>query len=223
MNKKKIFVLALAVCLIGILSVGTLAWFTAEDRAENKFLIAGSEDDEPNDIFSVDVWEVIDENGTKVGVGPDVIATKTYEDILPGDKWVKEPHIENTGAYDQYIRVTVTLSDLSAWEAAGLVDIDAEEVFVGFDATMWENVTRTEDAAADTITYVLYYADKLAVGADITVFTHIAIPTSLTAAQAVAFDDDGEAGFDIDVYAEAVQTRNVGDTALEAFTTVGLA
>ena len=57
MTKKKVFVIALAICLVAIISMGTLAWFNAQDAVTNDFMIADSDDDTPNEIFSVDVWE----------------------------------------------------------------------------------------------------------------------------------------------------------------------
>ena len=59
LTKKKVFVAALAVCLVAILSMGSLAWFSAQDEVDNKFMIATSEDLDPDDIFSVNVWESI--------------------------------------------------------------------------------------------------------------------------------------------------------------------
>ena len=55
-TKKKVLTVAIAVCLIAIISLSTLAWFNAADDAQNNFYIANSEDD-ADEIFSVDVWE----------------------------------------------------------------------------------------------------------------------------------------------------------------------
>ena len=55
LNKKKVLVLALAVCLIATLSIGTLAWFSAEDEIKNDFLFATDDEGKPD--FSVDVTE----------------------------------------------------------------------------------------------------------------------------------------------------------------------
>ena len=60
MTKKKVFVTALAVCLVAILSMGSLAWFSAQDSVTNNFHIADSADNNPDDIFSVDVYEKYD-------------------------------------------------------------------------------------------------------------------------------------------------------------------
>ena len=209
-TKKKIFVIALAICLIATISMGTLAWFSASDSITNDFYIADSGDhtDDPDAIFSVAVWEKTpDSNEDTDGY--------EYTKILPGTVLTKEPHVENTGYYSQYIRAVVTISDAAAWIAA--VDgIDMAEVFLGFDESKWTNISKERDTAADTLTYVLYYDGILESGKDITLFEQVKIPESLTVEQAAAF----AGGFSITVKAQAVQTENVGANAIEAFDTV---
>lgn len=220
LNKKKVFVTALAVSLVAILSMGSIAWFSASDKVVNEFYVADSEDDTPEEIFSVDVWEYTEDSPTeKVPTGD------TYEDILPGDVLKKEPHVANTGHYDQYIRVIVEISDATAWINAVGMDIDMSEVFVGFDETQWNNISKSIEGETDTITYVLYYNQKLESGKDVILFTDVKIPESLTQQQAAEF----EGGFTINVKAQAVQTENVvpegtvsPNEAFEAFKTVGM-
>jgi len=212
LNRKKVLVVALAVCLVAIISMGSLAYFTAGDEVTNTFLVAGSDNQDKDEIFSIDVFEKTpDDTEDQDGY--------EYEDILPGDELVKEPHVKNTGSYDQYVRVIVTISDATAWINAMGIDFAIEEVFTGYDATMWAKIDKMIEGEPDTITYVLYYADTLAPDAEITLFDHVVIPTSLTQEQAAAF----AGGFDITVKAQAVQTANVGDNAYDAFQTVGLA
>ena len=218
-TKKKVFVLALAACLIAVASLGTLAWFSDSDSVTNNFYVADSDDDTADEIFSVDVWENTpdgdeDQDGFE------------YDDILPGDVLEKEPHVQNTGYYAQYVRVIVTISDAQAWINALGSNFDASQLFVGFDATMWDadhiwnNLVEAEDiTAVEEIIFVLYYNDVLESGDDFTVFTDVKIPESLTQEQAAAFGVDG---FSINVKAQAVQTENVGDSAFEAFQTVGM-
>lgn len=228
-NKKKVFVAALAICLVAILSMGSLAWFSAQDSVKNEFFIAASDDLDKDDIFSVDVMERVDRD--KDGVYDATLSSPEgfdYKDVLPGDKLVKEPFVRNTGYYDQYIRVTVTISDATAWINALGLDFAIENVFAGYDASKWSNISKAIEGETDTITYVLYYTGILD-GADtandavsgtanqVTLFTHVNIPQSLTQAQAAAFEGD----FSIDIKAEAVQTENVGANAYEAFATVG--
>lgn len=229
-TKKKVFVVALVVCLLATISMGTLAWFSAQDSVENKFYVADSDDDTANEIFSVDVKET-----TPDGSGDD--DGYEYTDILPGDTLTKEPHVINTGYYDQYVRVTVTISDAQAWVDALGANFDVTSVFEGFDATMWTHVWNNMNGATTVpqdIVYVLYYNGILdgsdtendttsGTISDITVFTGINIPTALDQADVAAFGGN----FTIDVKAEAVQTENVvpagtaaADAAWAAFQTV---
>lgn len=213
LTKKKVFALALAVCLIAILSMGSLAWFTDDDSVTNEFLIAGSEDQNPDDVFSIDVWET-DEPGSEDKIQDGI----EYPAILPGDDLYKEVNVENTGAYSQYVRVIVTVSDAHIWQALiGETFVPLNEIATDLSAdfTTW---SITFDEAADTLTYVLYYDDVLAVDQVVTLFTNVAIPEALDRAQAAEMDG----GFLLSVVAEAVQTENVGDTAPAAFAAVNM-
>ena len=219
LTKKKVFVAALALCLVAIISVGTLAWFSAQDEVTNKFMIADSDDDTPDEIFSVDVWENTPD-GEKDQDGYE------YTDILPGDTLKKEARVENTGYYDQYVRVTVTISDAQAWIAALGADFNVADVFDGFVAADWNHIWNNMNGATtipENFVYVMYYKNIVKPGDVINVFNNVKIPTSLTREEAVAFGGN----FDITVKAEAVQTENVvpegtaaADAAWAAFKTV---
>ena len=219
LTKKKVFVSALAICLIAIISMGTLAWFSAQDEVTNKFMIADSDDDTPDEIFSVDVWENTPD-GEKDQDGYE------YTDILPGDTLKKEARVENTGHYDQYVRVTVTISDAQAWIAALGADFNVADVFGGFVAADWNHIWNNMNGATtipENFVYVMYYKNIVKPGDVINVFNNVKIPTSLTREEAVAFGGN----FDITVKAEAVQTENVvpegtaaADAAWAAFKTV---
>ena len=95
MNKKKIFIVALAVCLVSILTLGTLAWFTAEDTVTNNFYV-GDTDTGADEVFGIDLWENRDTNGdgdyNEVGDAEKANGL-TYETILPGEILSKEPHL----------------------------------------------------------------------------------------------------------------------------------
>lgn len=219
LNKKKVFALALAVCLIATLSLGSLAWFTDSDSVANEFFVAGSEDQNPDDVFSVDVWE---DSTPADAVGEGKIQDGIqYRDILPGDDLYKEVNIENTGAYAQYIRATVTVTDAHVWQKIN------DEIYVPLNKIAddlnpaFATYRIVYDAKLDTLTYILYYNDILPFeGNDIvTLFTNIHIPETMDREQAAQM----AGGFDIKVVAEAVQTKNVGVNAVEAFKTVGMA
>ena len=231
MTKKRVFAVALAVCLLAILSSGTLAWFNAQDDVTNQFYIASSDDTNPEDIFSIDVKENTPESdGDQDGY--------EYKDILPGDVLKKEVIVENTGYYDQYARVTVVVSDAAAWMDALKTNGKApklEQIVEGYDpnSNIWTD-TSVEITADDTLVYTLYYRNILLGAQDsiydnggvhaasVTVFTAVKIPTSLTVEQAAAF----QTNFQITVKAEAVQTENLGldrtqgDGAKEEFAVV---
>ena len=212
MNKTKVFTLALAVCMIAILSMGSLAWFTDSDEVDNNFLIAGSEDSNPDDIFSVNVWEQKDTNGDgDFNEAEDVEYAEnglTYNDILPGDVLSKIAHVSNTGSYDQYIRVTVKINNADIWAAClgnNFNDATLRAMFGGFDLDSWGEVTTA--VVNNEIVIVMYYNDILAVGGDVVVFDSVNIPNELTREQAAAM---GANGFSIKVTADAVQTENLG-------------
>lgn len=220
MNKKKITLAAIAICLIAILSMSTLAWFTANDRVTNKFYIANSEDD-PDEIFSVDVWEDDDEDDTNETDADKIHDGIKYDDILPGDTRYKEVHVENTGYYDQYIRATVTVSGASVWQDVYGMYVVPLEMFADITGQNRAAIAKTVayyDAGNDTFVYELYYADAIAADAEIIVFENIKIDERLDRFQAA--DLSGE--FYINVVADAIQTANLSADVYEAFKTVGL-
>ena len=226
MTKKKVFVAALAICLIAILSMGSLAWFSAQDSVTNNFYVADSTDNDPDDIFSVDVYEKYDSD--EDGAPEEYQRGISYNDILPGDKLDKDAIVKNTGHYDQYIRVIITISDKAVFKSivestgADFDTYDVRQHFVGFDSSKWDLVNSTMDNSGESIQYVLYFNDVLKSGDSFSVFTGVEIPEDMTQEHASHFDDDGVWGFTIDVKAQAVQTDNVGDSAAEAFATVGM-
>lgn len=217
-TKKKLFVVAVAVCLIAILSFTTLAWFSDADSVTNEFWIADSES-KPDEIFSVDVWEPVDENGdgdiTEDEKDQDGLK---YEDILPGGVYPKAPTVENTGAYDQFVRVHVTVTNADAWIAALGNGYDLGTMFEGHDETKW---TRYEVGKYENNTYTMtfYLNEILAPDATAVLFTAVKIPSELTQNDMVFIGG----GFELTIVAEAVQTENLGDgvdTAYEAFQVV---
>ena len=218
LSKTKVVALALAVCLIAIMSMGSLAWFTDDDSVTNDFLIAGSEDQNPDDVFSIDVWEdkdLLDNGEEKIQTGI------TYDAILPGDDLYKEVNIENTGAYEQYVRAIVTVSDAHIWQQLhGETYVPLNKIATDLN-TKFETWSIEYNADKDELTYVLYFSEILpAEGQDIaTLFTNIAIPEAMDRYQAAEM----AGGFVINVKADAVQTKNVGTKASEAFATVGMA
>ncbi len=219
MTKKKVFVAALAVSLVAIISMGTLAWFNASDTATNNFFVTNSEDG-ANAIFSVDVTE----NVADPGEDPKPVNGYDFKDILPGDKLVKQPFVTNKGSYDQFIRVTVTISDYKAFNAALGEEYPIASLFGGlnwgYQGAQLVLDSHTEDRANDELVFVFYVDEIVSPGESVRLFDKVLIPYQLE--QADVANSSLKDGFSIDIYAEAVQTENVG-TKLEDLPTANAA
>lgn len=212
LNKKKVFVAALAVCLVAILSMGTLAWFNADDEVTNNFHVAVNGD--PNSPeFDVTVTET---TGSE------------YWEVLPGSVISKDPTVTNTGDYDQWIRVTVTMTKANCWQqyagpltftnifkGATYASVSEMATATGAD---WFYVTDTVgyDAQGNAVWY-LYLNQKLVPNATAKVFDKVIIDGDFTLDEVQAFNSE----FSITVKAEALQADNTGDNAKAAFEAVG--
>ncbi len=220
LTKKKVLVVSLAVCLIAILSFGTLAWFNASDEVTNKFMVTDSTDD-PDEIFSVDIYETaVEEDGVTTkdddndGV-PDVTETNVYDDIVPEKIYKKDPTVKNTGKYDQWIRVKVTLNDAADWtDLFTTKGLELSDVFLGYDETVWSRYDApVMDQVADTLTYTFYLDNKLEPGQTVTLFENVQFP----GANFDQFDFARVPEFELKLVAEAIQADANGSTAVEGF------
>ena len=224
-NKKKVFVSALAISLIAILSFSTLAWFKDSDFVENDFMITDSEQvTDPDDVFSINIYETaVDEDGNvlKDNAGNDLITEtgNTYDNIAPGDVLKKDPTIVNTGLYDQWVRVKVTVTNASAWLA--LVNkynlVLERDLFTEFDNDAWQSEGAATPDANDEITFTYYLKDVLPAGDSITMFTNVTIPSSFNQEDMASIKD-----FSLKLVAEACQVENTKDNAFDAFEFVGM-
>ena len=206
MNKKKLVSLALVVIMIATLSFSTLAWFTDDDSAENKFTVAGADQNDPDKIFSVDVKENVDGE-------EEPVEDWDFEEILPGDKFKKEAFITNTGSYEQYIRVVMTVTDWALIE--DLVTINMDDAF----NSNWEirNARVANDVLVDNansdisddgdLVVTMYLNKKLQPGETVDIMDYVQISTEATQQDFAnaAFAD----GFQITFDADAAQTENI--------------
>lgn len=234
MSKKKLLSLALVVIMIAILSFSTLAWFNDSKSVTNEFYVADSDQDGKPD-FSVDVIEsTTDENGEKPGT-PNADGGFSYDKLLPGDTLSKIVWTENTGDYDQWIRINITISDWSVWEKAIIKALKADGVtgigniainnyvyttlLEGFDRDLYlSKGYRNDDTVNNSTTYTLYYKEILKPDDAFQVMQNIKIPTVLEQ-EDMDFDTDG---FTVSVKAEAVQVANLKATSsVAAFEEVG--
>lgn len=221
--KKKIVSLALAVCLLAIAAVGTLAYFTDKDSAKNVITMG-----------NVDI--TLDEAQVEQGDDGEYTATavrvqeNTYENVYPGQALPKDPTVHNKGSMGAYVRVKVafpvkgdnaqkSFSDVGSLFAIGATDFvfgkletyNLPALFKGFDASKW-TVEQTAYntpffGTPDTILELTFtYKDVLAPGADAVLFTGVNI------------NPDVETSLDVtmDITAEAIQAQGF-NTPTEAF------
>ena len=210
--KRKLLIVAAAVCVIALLSVGTLALFSDSDSVTNKFMISSYKEDDdpvkPDEVFSVIVYET-DKDGETTETG------RTYGDIVPSGEYDKDPTVKNTGRYAQYIRVMVTVSNAKNWQAACARHeiTDLTTIFGGFVEADWTRVDEPAyDAEKDELTYTYYYNGILEPGEAVTLFKTVTIPSAFDQVDMAALDY-----FELSVAADAIQSANTGDNAVEAF------
>ena len=217
--KKRTFILAVIICMIAIIGFGSLAYFQSTKSMTNYFAVAGIEDPtdpsetiNPEDLFSIklDETDITKDDNSRTTSG------NTYTGILPGDTLVKDPTVTNTGKYEAWVRVKVTVTDAADWMAVcakhNITDLSA--IFNGFDATKWDRETSEDviDTTNNTITYTYYYKTTVAVNGTATLFTSVTIPASFDVEDMAALST-----FQLTIVGEAIQAANTGDTAQEAF------
>lgn len=197
MSRRKILVLAVALCMTAILAIGgTLAYFTDQDAATNTFTMGSG--------VSIDLFEH-NADGKEV----DQLA---YADVVPGVAYAKDPTVRNDGRTEAWIRVNVTLTNYPIFKAAakeyGVTDLST--IFGGHDGSKWTRAGIAE--GTDSITYSYYYNASVAPGAStVPLFTSVKIPGAFTGE-----DLKGLSSFEIRVTADAIQ-KEPFTSAAEAF------
>lgn len=199
-TKRNMLIAMVAICLIAITAFGTLAFFTADGSVSNKFMVADSENVNPDEIFSIKVSE------TDPATGKETTTGVTYKEVIPGAQLAKDPTVTNTGMYDQWVRVTVTIDKLDAWKASAEGKVPA--LYTVNDG--WTLASTTEVGKTEVRTY--YLNTKLEAENSSTLFNEVNMPLSLTKEDMAALS-----GFTINVKAEAIQADNTEDTAKATF------
>ena len=217
--KKRTFTVALLICLVAIIGFSSLAYFQSSKSVTNFFAVAGIEDPtdptetiDPKDLFSIKLEETdITDTDKKTEDG------NTYTGILPGDTLTKDPTVTNTGKYDAWVRVKVTVTDAADWQAVCIKHniTDLTTIFNGYEADKWDREIDEDvaDTKNNTITYTYYYKAKLAPGAAATLFESVTIPNVFDIQDMAALST-----FQLQITGEAIQAANTGETAQEAFT-----
>lgn len=215
--KKRTFIVALIICMVAIIGIGSLAYFQASKNLTNYFAVAGVPNPtdptatiDPTALFSIKLEEtdITKNDNTKTETG------NTYTDILPGDTLKKDPTVTNTGKYDAWVRVKVTVTDAADWKAAcdkhGITDLAT--IFNGFDAELWDREIKEDVEKDNTITYTYYYRTKVAPDGTAKLFDSVTIPKQLDVEDMASL-----ATFQLKITGEAIQADNTGETAQEAF------
>jgi len=104
--KKKVLMLTSVVLVLGLASLGIMAYLTDQESKTNVFTVGDIDitlEEEVDVIGEGEVDDVTDNDGNITGAA--------YSGIMPGDKLQKEVTVENTGSNDAYVRVIVTLNN----------------------------------------------------------------------------------------------------------------
>ena len=186
--KKKIFVVALAVCLLAVSIVGSsMAYFTDTEQYTNVFT-AGK----------VDITLTVAGNGTDAN-------------IYPGQTISKNATITNVGSEDAYVAAIIKLTDtdgnlLSVVNKAGSdnnIPVAIEKFLTKLGADGYMKSIVVESGA---ITIYLIKDEKLVANSNGSmIFENIVIPTDWNHNEVNAFKD-----VTIDIKAYATQTKGTG-------------
>ncbi|AGC68317.1 hypothetical protein Cst_c13260 [Thermoclostridium stercorarium subsp. stercorarium DSM 8532] len=129
MKKKTLLImLSIAVC-VALIGGATMAWFTNESEATDAVFIAGTVNIKAN--------------------GATILGKKNYNNITPGDCFIVEYDIENTGTTDVELR---TILDLS-WNN----DLELDNVFIiPHPTTNWVLYQPEDETGPEHPVYVYY-------------------------------------------------------------------
>lgn len=144
------------------------------------------------------------ENGFSIDV---THHSSLYENVLPGDLLQDSPSVCNTGAREQYVRVTITVSDLEAFQSGLGTDWSVQELFAdpnwGEDSVFSLDSVRQEGENA----VLILYANRLvAPGETVVLYQGVSFPAEATATMLASTTLSD--GFTVYVLAEAVYTSD---------------
>ena len=117
--KRRAFAAALIVICLAISAIGTLAYYTAEERAHNVITTGGVE---------IEVHEWADEEKTEP------FPEDGVDDVTPGLEVTKIVEVENTGASSAWIRV---LLEMTVTAADGETELSADPVELDYNTEKW--------------------------------------------------------------------------------------
>ena len=178
--KKRMLTAALALCCLAVLATGTLAYFTAEETAQN-VITMGS--------LKMELVELNEEGKPWTNV----------ENIVPGMEVTKEAFVKNTGTVYFYTRVKITKTFVPA-QGEEKPELNTKLVRLDINEKYWE-------PGNDGF---YYYKKPVAPGEETKpLFTTVTFSTKMG-------NEYQNVKVIIDLDAQAVQSRNNGDSATKA-------
>ena len=149
-TKKALLFILSAAFLTSTTVMGTLAWLTDRETVTNTMTI-GKVD------ITVDEAKV-ELNGTLIP-GAERVNANQYH-LIPGKTYVKDPTLTVAGESEAaYVRMLVTFNCKSQLDAIFDPGVDLTTIFNGYDASKWSLENKTEDTAANTVTYEFRYRE----------------------------------------------------------------
>lgn len=214
MTKRKLMLVALSLCMVAILAMGsTLAYLT--DEAFNKNVIIVGNIDISLDEAPVSKGEEGTENEDKwiADENADRVTENTYEHVYPGVVVPKDPTVHNNGINDAYVRVVVDIPN-----GQNILPYYGDTMEAAFLALInntlgegWEITAEINDTEGTGYSFVITYNERLASGESTPpVFEEIYIYSGWDNDEVTAL---GLGNWTIDIRAEAIQAEgfeNVG-------------
>lgn len=219
--KKKIVSLALAVCLLAIAAVGTLAYFTDKTVTKDNTFTVGKVD-----IDLTETSEADEDAGILPGVKTD--DGFKYDNVVPGSKYAKEPVITvEKDSQDAHVFAVLTISNYAELmnmvnkanelKEANIVTTELNKTFLfgtenGLDKGTLMGGKMNDDGSLS----LLYYFGVKSAEESITLFEGVQIPAGLDKSLS-----EITSAVDLSVTAYAIQEENVANAA-DAAAALGL-
>ena len=195
-RSKALLLTLCAVLLVAASVLGTMAYLTSTDEVVNTFTVGN---------VQIKLDEAEAKADGSLAPNADRVKANSYK-LLPGHTYSKDPMVTVLkGSEASYIKMTVTISNASQLDAIFAPSgADMTSIFNGYNSTNWIYKGNTEDADANTRTYVFWYKETVAAPtADVALdalFDSITVPGSITNDQLKTIE-----GMTIPVNAYAIQ------------------
>ena len=179
-SKKKIFALALSVCVVVLSIAGSsIAYFTDTEKFTNTFTagnveITLSEAQVKND----GVGNLVEDDSKDRIVANEAPQTQAYGAVFPGQSIYKDPKITNTGSENAYIGAVITITnDNGVDDTADITDILVASKLTSFITGINPNATvkYTVDTTNGVYKIYMVFATPLAKDGEYTLFTGVQI------------------------------------------------